>query len=156
MCIKYKCPYCGEFILDEEICKKSKTKIYFNIVFEDELRVDDLTNILGIKPDIDSSWNKGDERKRVKGRYYEFSRWSMPSLITEDLLVEEQVLKYIKPLLSKIDLLNKLKNEYELYYVIEIIPNIENHLEVPSLSCGKELIDFCYKTGTVIDIDMYL
>lgn len=153
---KFKCPYCGELTLEESIKEGTITEIYFTIVFGDELHTGNLTSILGIIPDYDRSWNKGDERKRIKEQYYEFSRWSMPSIFTEDLIIEEQVLEYIKPLQNKIELLNELKIKFGLSYSVEIVSRINNHENIPALGFSKELIEFCYRTKSEIDIDMYL
>lgn len=64
--------------------------------------------------------------------------------------------KNIAPLIDKMDILKQIHENYEVDFVLEIVPTIysgdKNHCLAPSL----DIIDFCHETRTEIDIDLYV
>ena len=62
----------------------------------------------------------------------------------------------IDPLLAKIDILVQLRQKYGLTYVLEVVPKFYTLIDKPILSPPKEVIDFCFLTSTLLDIDYYL
>ncbi|PKM62308.1 MAG: hypothetical protein CVU97_06055 [Firmicutes bacterium HGW-Firmicutes-21] len=111
-----------------------------------------ITKMLGVLPF--SSWKKGDKRK-TGYPYYGFSAWSGAKSTLDTLVIEEQVLETISLLKEKIEVLLQIKSLYDVSFAIVIVPEIINE-ETPAIHFNKETIDFCYKTGTEIDIDMYI
>jgi len=73
----------------------------------------------------------------------------------DTLYVEEQIIETISYFKDKIDILFKIKSLYDVNFGILIVPTIIDGF-TPAISINKEIIDFCYKTGTEIDIDMYV
>ncbi|MGD9570008.1 MAG: DUF4279 domain-containing protein [Sedimentibacter sp.] len=61
----------------------------------------------------------------------------------------------IKNLKNKIEVLKQIKEQYDVYYVIMIVPEIYGE-ESPFISFNEEIIEFCYLTGTTIEVDMYI
>lgn len=110
-----------------------------------------ITNILGIQPF--SCWKKGDKRR--DGTEYLFSSWDAEKSSIERLDVQEQVLDTIKSLKNKISILKEIKEQYDVNYVIMVVQSIYGE-EEPQIGFNKEIIEFCYLTGTVINFDTYI
>ena len=118
----------------------------------------DITKILGIEPF--RKWKKGDIRssniaENHPNSKYRFSHWSAERSDIERLDIGKQCLDTIKNLKHKIPELLKIKSLYDVTFHISIVPHIYNE-EQPYMYFGKELIEFCYLTGTEIDVDMYV
>lgn len=62
----------------------------------------------------------------------------------------------IEPLLEKVDVPNRIRNEYSVSFYLEIVPSIYVGNQNPCLAPSPKVIDFCYATRTEIDIDMYI
>ena len=61
----------------------------------------------------------------------------------------------LKNLKNKILELNQIKALYDVIFCIMFVPHIFGE-EQPIMSFNKEIIEFCYLTGTTIEVDMYL
>ena len=64
--------------------------------------------------------------------------------------------KTISVLLDKIAILNQIREENDVEFVLEIVPSIYVEDINPCLASPLDVIDFCHATRTQIDIDMYL
>lgn len=84
-----------------------------------------------------------------------FSSWSAEKSNKERLDVEQQCLETISQLKYKIEEINKIKEEYDVSCSINVVPIIFGD-ETPILIFNQEIIEFCYLTGSVIDVDMYV
>ena len=73
-----------------------------------------------------------------------------------DVYVEKQMMKTIQELIPKIEILRKIKELYEVEFTLEIVPSIYVNNINPCLAPSREVIEFCYKTKTEIDIDLYV
>jgi len=118
---------------------------------------DDITKLLCIEPF--SKWKKGDRRKHVPENsptaQYGFSMWCAEKSEHDRLDVEKQCLNTIKKLKQKIPELLEVKSLYDVNFTIYIVPYIYNE-EPPLVSFNKEIIEFCYLTGTEIGFDIYV
>ncbi len=112
---------------------------------------DDITKALGLQPF--RSRKKGDIRKN--GTQFLFSSWDAEKSEVGRLDVEAQCMDTIKYLKLKIPILKQIKEQYDVNYVIMIVPKIYGE-EQPIMSFDKEIIEFCYLTGTSIQVDMYI
>ncbi|WP_217585871.1 DUF4279 domain-containing protein [Lentibacillus saliphilus] len=112
---------------------------------------DDITNALGIEP-FDTN-NYGD--KKSNGMSWLTSGWCAEKSNKDRLDVEAQCLDTIKNLKHKIPILNEIKKLYDVHFGLIIVPTIYNG-ETPILTFNKEIVEFCYLTGTEIDVDMYV
>jgi hypothetical protein len=112
---------------------------------------DDITKVLGIQPF--SSWKKGD--KRSNGSQHLFSSWDAEKSDIERLDVEAQCMETIKNLKNEIPILKQIKEQYDVNYVLMIVPTIYGE-EQPLIRFNEEIIEFCYLTGTIINVDMYI
>lgn len=110
-----------------------------------------ITEKLGIEPY--KTMKKGTPRK--SNGFYGFSDWIACYQDTPILDVEEQCMKIIRILNSKIPQLLEIRNEFDVSFSIVIVPHIYNE-ETPAFVFNKEIIEFCYITGTEIGIDMYV
>lgn len=111
----------------------------------------ELTHTLGIQPF--SYWAYGD--KRIDGSVYRFSTWSAEKSEAGRLDVEAQCKETIRNLKNKIPQLLQIKERYDVNFILTIVPSIYGD-EQPWLSFDEEIIEFCYLTGTTIDVDMYI
>ncbi len=132
------------------VCTLNSCYTYFTIV--GDFNPDEITEKLGLEPF--AFWQKGD--KRPNGMPYTFSRWSFGKCSDYDVEVSNQMLKTITPIIDKIDLLNEIREKYEVSYYIEVVPEIYTEESTPALGVNLAVIDFCHATRTEIDIDLYV
>ena len=111
----------------------------------------DITNLLDIQPF--NSWSYGD--KRTNGSTYLFSNWAAEKSDTDRLDIGAQCLDTIKILKNKIPILKQIKEQFDVNFVIMIVPSVYGD-ESPIMALNKEIIEFCYLTGTTIEMDMYI
>ena len=71
--------------------------------------------------------------------------------------VTEQMEETIRPLLDRIDLLNEIREEYDVNFTLQVVPYIyaANGEHRPVVSPSHEVIAFCAATHTALDIDQY-
>ena len=113
---------------------------------------DYITERLGLQPQ--KTWKTGD--LRPDGSAYEFSSWKFGQCDEYDVITENQMHKTIEPLFDKAWILNQIKDEYDVYYSLEIVPTVYTNNICPTLSPSMKVIDFCHATRTEIDIDLYV
>jgi len=123
---------------------------YFRIV--GKFNPDDVTELLKLTPE--KTWKIGDLRHN--GTKYDFALWEIGRCAEYDVKVENQMLKTIAVLQDKIPLLNQIRQEYDVSFVLEIVPTIYVNDVNPSLAPSLDVIDFCHVTRTEMDIDMYV
>ena len=73
-----------------------------------------------------------------------------------DVLVENQMHTTIDPLLDKMDLLNEIREKFDVTFTLEIVPTVYAENTSPCLAPSMNVIDFCRSTKTQIDIDLYV
>ena len=113
---------------------------------------DIITIRLGLQPD--RFWKIGDKRRN--GTEYDFASWAIGRCEEYDVLTENQMHKTIAPLLDKMDLLNRIREEFDVSFTLEIVPTIYADNTTPCLAPSLKVIDFCHATRTKIDIDLYV
>ena len=121
-----------------------------NAIHISKLRI--ITEIIGLKPL--RCWHKGDPRKN--GTLYDFALWEYGRCDEYDVYVENQMMKTIQDLVPKIDILCNIKERYVVDFTLEIVPSIYVGDINPCLAPNRGVIEFCYKTKTNIDIDLYV
>ncbi|MEL7603733.1 MAG: DUF4279 domain-containing protein [Bacillota bacterium] len=114
---------------------------------------DKITEILGLIPS--QTWKIGDKRK-YGNSYYDFALWEYGKNEIYDVITENQMMITISNLKLKIPLLQEIKQKYDVSFVLEVVPNIYIGESTPALAPNREIIEFCYLTGTEIDIDLYI
>ncbi|MDE6727539.1 MAG: DUF4279 domain-containing protein [Oscillospiraceae bacterium] len=123
---------------------------YFKIV--GDFDPDTATELLGIAPE--KFWRIGDKRKN--GTVYDFALWQTGTCREYDIEVSDQMLKTLAPLLDKIDVLNEIKERYDVDFVLEAVPTVRFDESTPCLAPSLEVMRFCCATETSIDIDLYV
>ncbi len=123
---------------------------YFTIV--GDFNPDEVTRILNLQPE--KKWKIGDKRRN--GTVYDFAHWEIGRCDEYDIEVNVQMRKTISVLLDKIELLNKIKQENQVSFYLEVVPTIYANDINPCLAPSLDIIDFCHATRTKIDIDMYV
>lgn len=138
--------------LNNELLANSRNKCYTYFKITGNFDPDYITEILNLTPE--QSWKIGDLRRN--GTKYDFALWEIGRCEEYDVEVENQMRKTIAPLQDKISLLNKIREENEVYYYLVIVPTIYVGDINPCLAPPLDVIDFCHATRTEIDIDMYI
>ena len=125
---------------------------YTYFAIKGEFNPENITERLGLNPS--KVWKTGD--KRGNGTEYDFSYWEFGFCDEYDVVTENQMQKTIAPLLSKIEILKEIRKEYDVVFVLEIVPTVYSDCPIPCLAPSLEIIDFCHETRTEIDIDLYV
>ncbi len=123
---------------------------YFKIV--GDFDPDYVSKLLNMSPQ--ESWRIGDVKRN--GTKYDFALWKIGQCDDYDIEVANQMRTTISSLLGKIDLLNKIREENDVSFCLEIVPTIYVGNINPCLAPTLDIIDFCHATRTEIDIDMYI
>lgn len=123
---------------------------YFRIV--GDFNPDNVSERLGLTPE--KSWKIGDLRRN--GTRYDFASWEIGRCAEYDVMVENQMRKTLASLWDKVSLLNQIREENDVHFVLEIVPTIYVDDINPCLAPPLDVIDFCHATRTEIDLDMYI
>ena len=123
---------------------------YFKIV--GDFNPDEVSELLNLSPG--KTWKIGDLRRN--GTKYDFALWEIGRCSEYDVEVENQMRKTISLLRDKIPLLNRIREENDVSFVLEIVPTFYVGDINPCLAPSLDVIDFCHATRTEIDIDMYV
>ena len=129
-----------------------ENRCYTYFAIKGEFNPDDITRRIGLNPS--KVWEKGD--KRNNGTEYDFSYWEFGFCDEYDVVTEKQMQKTLEPLLSKTAILNEIRKESDVVFVLEIVPTVYSESATPCLAPSMEVIDFCHETRTGIDIDLYV
>lgn len=129
---------------------KNRCYTYFSIrgVFDP----DTITEMLGLQPYKSSKI--GDLSR--SGVEFKAASWDFGYCDEYSPCVDEQIRKTIAPLLDKIEILNQIRQEYDVSFFLEVVPTIYAGDTNPTLPPSLDVIDFCHATRTEIDIDMYV
>lgn len=93
---------------------------YTYFMIKGDFNPDIISQMLDLSPE--QTWKIGDKRKN--GTIYDFSFWQFGTCDEYDVYVENQMLKTIEPLLSKINILKEIKQRYDVDFTLEIVPTI--------------------------------
>ena len=115
------------------------------VVIGDEFPLDTVTERLGVKPS--NMYMKGDHRKETA--------WCISTGYENSLDVGEQLNKLISILDHKQQVLNQLKEEYDLDYKFFIVVKIEQN-QSPGVYFDKRIIKFAHDIQAEFDIDLYV
>ena len=132
-------------------CEHTNCYTYFRIV--GDFDPDTISELLGLTPD--ESWKIGDRMKWANLKY-DFASWHFGTCKEYDVRVENQMLKTITPLLSKVDVLREIKQKFDVRFFLEVVPTVRFDESTPSLSPSMQVMQFCCDTGTEMDIDLYV
>ena len=111
-----------------------------------------ITSKLGIEPD--EIMKMGTPRKGGQSNF-PFSKWMACDQTEPRIDAAEQCLSIVRILKEKIPLLLEIKKEFDVTFTISVAPHIHNE-ETPGIFFDKEIIEFCYLTGTEIGVDLYV
>lgn len=127
--------------------------VYFTLIGND-FDPNILTNQLNLSPN--NSWRKGDKGKYNPNLKYSCWEYGTNEEI-EGIWMDKAVDKIISKLNSKIEVINKLKKDYNLKSVLRIIMYIDMNEEnsTPALGHSLVTIKFLYESSTTTDVDIY-
>lgn len=129
------------------------TSCYTYFAIKGNFPPDEISKILNLTPT--KQWAIGDLRRDGKSRY-DFALREYGRCDEYDVDVENQCLKTISDLRAKINDLKYIKKNYDVSFVLEIVPSIIVEDTHPAIGFNQDLIEFCYLTETSIDIDLYV
>ena len=135
-----------------------KTTLYAYISFTGRDDVNDfplevVTERLGVQPT--ETWRVGDRINNIVSRAYSFTCWKYESDRLETLDVDDVLLPILNVFQSKTDIINQLKEEFNLDVQIElVITMIDGY--TPGLVISPEFSRFAATINAFIDIDMYV
>ncbi len=113
---------------------------------------DRISEMLGLTPH--RSHQIGDMGKT--GTLFERASWDFGLCKEYDVIVSNQMMKTIAPLLPKIEILNKIKRQFEdVEFTLVVVPTVVVGKATPCLAPSPDVMRFCLATGTEIDIDLY-
>ena len=132
---------------DETVCKT-----YFRITGEFE-NTNEISDILGFKNTHGN--NVGDPMKHIEDRLYHEAVWEFGTEYENTVRADEQAERIIEQLEPLIDKLLHAKEKYNCEFILMQVPII-NKGNQTVMGYSKTVIDFCYKTGTEVLVDMYI
>ena len=130
--------------------KSDSCYTYFKIVGQFE--VDEISKILGLEPC--KSWKASDLRR--DGKPFGFSLWKYGYNNDYNPYVSEMMEKTIKDLEDKIPQLLKIKEIFDVKFYLTVVPSVYSGTIHPALSPSIKVMEFCVKTMTKLDIDLYV
>ena len=132
---------------------KGSTYVYFALRgnnFDPQI----LTDRIGIIPtDTRKAGDKGKYKLTLN-----YSCWELSTDVgREYIMVSNLVEEIVNKLFDKIEIINELKSQYNLYSLLEIVMYIDINEEQTTPSLGHDLktIEFLYRTQTETDVDIY-
>ena len=130
----------------------NKNECYTYFVIKGDFNPDTVTEILGLTPS--NVRYIGQELRN--GRKSDVAFWEFGKNDKYDSLTTKQMEETVKPLYDKIDVLNKIREIYDVRFYLSVVPTAYKNVPAPALAPSLEIIDFCHATRTEIDIDLYI
>lgn len=138
----------------ERLCSHAEhTNCYTYFCITGDFDPDTISEMLGLTPE--KTWKIGDLRWHGKTRY-EFASWQFGTCEEYDFETENQLMKTITPLLSKVDILREIKAKFDVEFCLYAVPTVRFDESTPTLSPSLEIMQFCCDTGTKFLIDLYV
>ncbi len=113
---------------------------------------DTITQYLRLTPE--SVKRIGDMRRN--GITYDYAVWRFGTVKSHRLDTANQMMQTVEPLLTKADLLRKIKLTYDARLVLVVVPLVRYDEPTPLLAPSLAVMRFCVETGTEINIDLYV
>lgn len=144
--------------------REAGCRSYFSILSSGEIRdgigfvpnansefdPDEVTRRLGLQPF--RAARMGMPRRKGGGTF-PFSAWAGCLQEEPALDGEEQCLRIVRTLWSRIPALNQIRREVDVELGIKIVPRVCPG-EQPVLWFSREIIEFCFHTGTEISVEL--
>ena len=93
---------------------------------------------------------------RANGVPYDLAQWRFGTVKSHRLDTANQMMQTIDPLLTKADLLRKIKLTYDAQLLLVVVPLVRYDEPTPMLAPSPAVMRFCMETGTEINIDLYV
>lgn len=123
---------------------------YFTIT--GKFNPDDITRELRVLPE--SVRRMGEPRRN--GTVSETAVWRFGTCTGLHPDISLQMMRTIRPLLPKSDLLRKIKLIYDAKLTLTVVPLVRYDEPAPKLAPSLAVMRFCLETGTELDIDLYV
>ncbi len=130
----------------------TKNSCYTYFAITGNFNPDDVSELLNLTPE--KSWKIGD--LRCNGTKYDFAHWEIGKCTEYDVVVANQMRKTIAVLQDKIPVLNRIRQEHDVSFALNIVPTIYADDVSPCMDPSLDIIDFCHATRTEIAIDLYV
>ena len=140
-------------------CILTECKTFFSLIGDFDSA--DITNKLGLVPDI--AWNVNDpatslvQLGSLNGIAKQpFSRWVCGTCCDYSGEIVEQLKITLKNLFDKADVIRSIVEETKCKAYLNIVCDAYPLDITPNFSLDYEIIEFCYKSKTVIDSDLFI
>lgn len=140
--------------------EKTNVKVYFSAK-ADDFSIEYFTNVLGIRPT--RAYKKGEAINRPSNpnvtstgtHYRQYTSWELGTDYEQSYDISEQLDFVLNQLEGKEELLNQVRENYELAYRFTIVIQIENN-EKPAMYLDRRFIHFADSIGADVDFDLYV
>ena len=140
--------------------EKTNVKVYFSAK-ADDFSIEYFTNVLGIRPT--RAYKKGEAINRPSNpnvtstgtHYRQYTSWELGTDYEQSYDISEQLDFVLNQLEGKEELLNQLRENYELAYRFTIVIQIENN-EKPAMYLDRRFIHFADSIGADVYFDLYV
>lgn len=95
------------------------------------------------------------ENKRYGSGVFDWAGWEYGTDYVDTLYADEQADSVVNQLLHKVDELLLIRERYRCRFILMQVPKVEEGL-TPAMGFSKKVIDFCSRTKTEIQIDLYV
>lgn len=133
--------------------KRNPNECYVYFAITGDFHLNEVLPLFDVQPF--ECWDKDDIRK-ADNKPFGFSLIKYNKIDEYDPYVDKMMEKCIAPFLDKVDLLNSLREKYTLEYYLTIVPSLVVDNINPCLAPSLKVMEFCVKTKTKIDCDLYL
>lgn len=130
--------------------KENKCRVYFGIT--GHFRPEEIGPLFGLTPE--RAWHDTD--RRPDGKPYGFSFWQAPAATAYSPYTEEQMEAALAPFFGKEEILCSLRRRFDVSFTLAVVPRLAVRKITPALAPSARVIAFCQRTGTQLDIDLYL
>ena len=125
---------------------------YIKLAGDDDFPLDEVTRRLGIEPT--NAWRVGDKVRLTSPLERFYTCWKYKIGPVTSLDVDDVLNPLYDVFHSKVDIINALKEQYDLSVRIVVVIEIENGNK-PALTIAPAFSHFANQVGADIDVDLY-
>ena len=130
----------------------TQSNCYTYFVITGQFDPDAVTALLELNPDKIRKMGA----LRPNGEPHDTASWQFGRCSEYDVHVENMMRKTVAPLLDKVELLNRIREQYDVRFYLEVVPSVYTDDISPCLAPSFDVMEFCVATGTELDIDLYV
>lgn len=126
---------------------------YIKLAGNDDFPLDEVTKCLQIEPT--GAWRVGDKVRPDRPHERFYTCWKYKVGPVQSLDVDDVLNPLYDAFHSKVDIINALKEQYDLSVHIAVVIEIENGCK-PALTIAPAFSRFASSVGAEIEVDLYI